>query len=115
MAIVNDPVEDNIGPIFAVGPHKTLRITLVLGGSVRNGNLDTIAAAPIRFRPEFGGSFYTKYVTPIVEDSAPAVGNDRIPGTVNLEERHRGFWMEPSGKRDRDRTNRRKNVRSMSG
>ena len=87
--------------------------------SMMNGNRDIIAAASIGFRPEFGSGFYPKYFTTIVDDSASAVGNDRLPGTVNLEERHRGRWMEPSGKRDRDRTanrsNRRKNIRSMSG
>lgn len=86
VATGNDSVKDNVGPIFAVRPLKTLRIVVVLGGSVRNGNLDRIAAASISFRPEFSRRFYAKYLSTVVCDPPSAIGYDRVTGTVNLEQ-----------------------------
>jgi hypothetical protein len=115
----NDSVEDDIGAIFAVRPLETLGITVVLDGSVRNGNLDIIAAASIVSRPEFGRAFYTKHLSAVVCDPASTVGYDWVLSTVNLKHRQGRRWMEPSRKRNRDRTanrsNRRENAGAMSG
>jgi hypothetical protein len=118
VATGNDSVKDNLRPIFAFRPLKALRITGVLGDSIRNGNLNIVAAATIGFRPEFNGGVYTKYFSTVVCDPASAVRHDRVTGAVNLEQRHRERWMEPSRIRDRDRTanrsNRSENVGAMS-
>lgn len=85
VSTANDSVKDNVRSIPASRPFKTLRITAVMRGSVRNGNLGTIAPAPIGFRPKFSGSFHTKYLSAVVCDPASAVGHDGVAGAVNLE------------------------------